>query len=41
MGITDAKPLPFLKQLAWMAFIWAASVLALGIVAELIRLWLH
>jgi Protein of unknown function (DUF2474) len=34
-------PLPFLKQLAWMAFIWVASVLALGIVAELIRLWLH
>ena len=35
------RTLPFLKQLAWMAAIWAASVLALGIVAELIRLWLH
>jgi Protein of unknown function (DUF2474) len=34
-------PHPFLKQLAWMAIIWASSVLALGIVAELIRLWLR
>jgi Protein of unknown function (DUF2474) len=41
MVITDAMPPLFLKQLAWMAVIWAASVLALGIVAELIRLWLH
>ena len=31
----------FLKRLAWMALIWAASVLALGIVAGLIRLWLR
>jgi len=34
-------PRLFFKRLAWMAFIWAASVLALGIVAELIRLWLR
>jgi hypothetical protein len=31
----------FLKRLAWMAIIWAASVLALGAVAMLIRLWLR
>jgi uncharacterized protein DUF2474 len=30
-----------LKQLAWMAIIWASSVLALGAVAMLIRLWLR
>ena len=32
---------PFWKRLLWMAGIWAASVLALGVVAALIRLWLH
>jgi hypothetical protein len=31
----------FLKRLAWMALIWATSVLALGAAAMLIRLWLH
>ena len=31
----------FLKRLAWMAAIWASSVLALGAVAGLIRLWLR
>jgi hypothetical protein len=31
---------PLWKQLAWMAGIWAASVLALGLVAGLIRIWL-
>ena len=30
-----------LKQLGWMAIIWASSVLALGALAMLIRLWLH
>jgi Protein of unknown function (DUF2474) len=35
------RPSLFVKQLAWMAFIWVASVLALGLVAELIRLWLR
>jgi hypothetical protein len=34
-------PRRFLKQLAWMAIIWASSVLALGAVATLIRLWLR
>jgi hypothetical protein len=30
-----------LKQLGWMAIIWASSVLALGAFAMLIRFWLH
>ena len=30
--------LPLWKRLAWMAAIWAASVIALGLVAGLIRL---
>ena len=34
-------PRTFLKQLAWMAFIWASSVIALGAFAMLIRLWLR
>ncbi|WP_156842758.1 DUF2474 domain-containing protein [Novosphingobium aquimarinum] len=29
---------PFIKRLAWMVAIWAGSVLALGIVAGVIRL---
>ncbi len=32
---------PLWKRLAWMAAIWAASVAALGVVAGVIRLWLH
>jgi len=36
----ETLPLP-LRRLAWMAIIWASSVLALGAVAALIRLWLH
>lgn len=35
-----ATPAPLWKRLAWMAAIWAASVLALGGVAGLLRLWL-
>ena len=31
----------FLKQFAWMAVIWAASVAALGLVASAIRMWLR
>jgi hypothetical protein len=34
-------PSLFLKRLAWMVIIWAASVLALGAVAAVIRLWLR
>ena len=33
-------PLPLWKRLAWMAAIWAASVLALGVVGAVIRYWL-
>ena len=31
---------PLWKRLAWMGVIWAASVIVLGVVAGLIRLWL-
>lgn len=40
--ITPAEPEPPLwKRLAWMAGIWLASVTVLGIVASIIRFWLH
>lgn len=32
---------PFWQRLGWLALIWLASVLALGIVASVIRWWLH
>lgn len=31
---------PLWQRLAWMAVIWAGSVLALGLVAMVIRWWL-
>lgn len=31
---------PLWQRLGWMALIWAASVLAVGLVASVIRLWL-
>jgi preprotein translocase subunit Sss1 len=31
---------PLWRKLAWMAAIWAASVLALGLVGFIIKLWL-
>jgi hypothetical protein len=34
-------PVPFCKRLLWMATIWTASVLAMGLVASLIRIWLQ
>jgi len=39
MAITDA-PGPWWKRLAWFISIWAASVLALGVVAYALRLWI-
>jgi len=32
---------PLWKRLAWMAAIWVMSVLALGVVATILRWWLH
>lgn len=37
----DRAPDPLWKRLAWMAAIWTASVLALGLLAGLIHLWLR
>lgn len=35
-----AEAQPLWKRLGWMAAIWLASVLALGLVASVLRLWL-
>lgn len=35
-----ADQTPLWKRLAWMAAIWAGSVLTLGIAAEVLRFWL-
>jgi hypothetical protein len=32
---------PLWKRLAWMAAIWVMSVAALGVVATILRWWLH
>lgn len=32
---------PLWRRLGWLALIWLMSVLALGIVAGIIRWWLH
>ncbi len=36
----QADAAPLWKRLAWMAAIWAASVVALGMVASLLRWWI-
>lgn len=39
-GVEQAQARPLWQRLAWMAAIWLGSVLALGVVAMLIRYWL-
>lgn len=39
--MADHTASPLWKRLAWMAGIWVASVAALGVVAVLIKAWLH
>ena len=36
----DTEQGPLWQRLAWMAAIWVGSVLALGVVAGVIRMWL-
>ncbi len=37
---TNADRRPWWQRVAWMVAIWGASVLVLGVVAGVIRLWL-
>jgi len=39
--MTDPRPGPLWRRLAWMAGIWLASVALLGVVAAIIRWWLR
>jgi hypothetical protein len=34
------SPAPLWKRLAWMVLIWSGSVLVLGLVSLVLRLWL-
>lgn len=36
-----ATSTPFWKRIVWMTVIWAASVVTLGAVAAIIRIWLR
>ena len=40
-GVPDAEQRPLWQRLGWMVAIWAGSVLALGVVAGMIRMWLR
>ena len=35
-----AAPLPLWKRLAWFVALWGASIVGLGFVATVLRLWL-
>ncbi|WP_076070909.1 DUF2474 domain-containing protein [Sphingomonas montana] len=39
--MADLQPRPLWKRLGWMAAIWLLSVLAVGLVAQVIRFWIH
>ncbi len=39
--MVESAPGPLWKRLAWMAGIWVVSVLALGVVAYGLKLWLR
>lgn len=39
-GAEAAEAQPLWKRLGWMVAIWLASVLALGMVASVLRFWL-
>lgn len=38
MNSVDKTPRPFWKKLMWLVIIWAASVMALGVVATVFKL---
>ncbi|VAM27275.1 Protein of uncharacterised function (DUF2474) [Enterobacter hormaechei] len=38
MKTVDETPRPFWKKLMWLVIIWAASVMALGVVATIFKL---
>lgn len=38
MNSVDETPRPFWKKLIWLVIIWAASVMALGVVATVFKL---
>jgi hypothetical protein len=39
--LTDTVFAPLWKRLAWFVALWAAGVLTVGVVAELLRWWLN
>lgn len=39
--MVNERPAPLWQRLGWLVLIWTLSVLALGIVAGVIRWWLH
>jgi hypothetical protein len=39
--MADTPPASLLRRIGWLVLIWTLSVLALGIVASIIRWWLH